>query len=240
MLECWHEDPHDRPTFNELRSKFGALLLAGKDDLYIDLEVDERKDYYTVKEEEEEESHDRRSSTSSEDSIDSLKKFKKKESIKKQPSNPYVESPAARRPASPQEDHPYADMRAPSRPIPRPGGQSASAEERPTQLGISLAMLNPDQSQQQQQRAPSPTAHEGLERRTTNPYVEDPSTAPTPTAPRMNLVSTTEEETALLAAGEPTPSPPNNVGNGRVLTAGETLSSSQNDRSAVFGEETAL
>ena len=46
MLKCWDEQPHNRPTFKELRSKFDAMLLADKKDEYIDLRIDQSKSYY--------------------------------------------------------------------------------------------------------------------------------------------------------------------------------------------------
>ena len=78
MLECWKEDIEDRPTFAELREKFEALILAGKEGLYIDLKVDETKPYYVIKDEEEEEKHLRlrAASSSSESSTESTEKVK--------------------------------------------------------------------------------------------------------------------------------------------------------------------
>lgn len=46
MLKCWDEQPHNRPTFKDLRSKFDAMLLADKKDEYIDLRIDQSKSYY--------------------------------------------------------------------------------------------------------------------------------------------------------------------------------------------------
>ena len=96
MLECWNEDPQDRPMFSQLRTKFGSLILAGKDDLYIDLEVDEMKPYYLIKEEEEKKEGSS-SSSGSEASIASIEQIKGKkreqEELKAKPSNPYVEAP---------------------------------------------------------------------------------------------------------------------------------------------------
>ena len=46
MLKCWDEQPHNRSTFKELRSKFDAMLLADKKDEYIDLRIDQSKLYY--------------------------------------------------------------------------------------------------------------------------------------------------------------------------------------------------
>ena len=46
MLKCWDEQPHKRPTFKDLRSKFDAMLLADKKDEYIDLRIDQSKSYY--------------------------------------------------------------------------------------------------------------------------------------------------------------------------------------------------
>ena len=94
MLECWHEDPKDRPTFSQLRSKFSTLLLANVDDPYMTFEVDDAKAYYNVTEEE---SSEQRESASSDDSDSSLKKKKKgppKKPVWAKPSNPYVDTPA--------------------------------------------------------------------------------------------------------------------------------------------------
>ncbi len=41
MLECWNENSEDRPMFIELKG------------FYIDLQVDEMKPYYVIKDEEE-------------------------------------------------------------------------------------------------------------------------------------------------------------------------------------------
>ena len=84
MLECWHEDPHDHPPFSALHTKFGTLLQAGSADAYIELQIDELKPYYQVKEEETGGRRGSISSTSSEESIDK-EKGKEKEKIKKQP-----------------------------------------------------------------------------------------------------------------------------------------------------------
>lgn len=46
MLRCWDDQPHNRPTFKDLRSKFDAMLLADKKDEYIDLRIDQSKSYY--------------------------------------------------------------------------------------------------------------------------------------------------------------------------------------------------
>ena len=45
-MKCWDEQPHKRPTFKDLRSKFDAMLLADKKDEYIDLRIDQSKSYY--------------------------------------------------------------------------------------------------------------------------------------------------------------------------------------------------
>ena len=46
MLMCWNEQPKERPTFKELRTKFDTMLLAEKNDMYIALCIDENKSYY--------------------------------------------------------------------------------------------------------------------------------------------------------------------------------------------------
>lgn len=48
MLMCWNEQPLKRPTFKELRSKFDAMLLADKNEDYIDLRIDQSKLYYQL------------------------------------------------------------------------------------------------------------------------------------------------------------------------------------------------
>lgn len=35
MLDCWSENPADRPTFTQLRDKFDAIILAENNDMYI-------------------------------------------------------------------------------------------------------------------------------------------------------------------------------------------------------------
>ena len=74
MLECWNEDSHDRPSFLKLRSKFGTLLQAESADSYIELQIDEQKAYYQVKEEEDgRKRHGSVRSSTSEESIDKEK-----------------------------------------------------------------------------------------------------------------------------------------------------------------------
>lgn len=46
MLNCWNEDPRKRPTFPELRTQFDAMLLAERNDEYIDLRINNDKPYY--------------------------------------------------------------------------------------------------------------------------------------------------------------------------------------------------
>ena len=48
MLMCWNEQPLKRPTFAELRSRFDAMLLADKNEHYIDLRIDQSKLYYQL------------------------------------------------------------------------------------------------------------------------------------------------------------------------------------------------
>ena len=48
MLMCWNEDPRTRPSFAELRAKFDAMLLADRNDEYIDLRIDNEKLYYML------------------------------------------------------------------------------------------------------------------------------------------------------------------------------------------------
>ena len=48
MLMCWNEEPHKRPKFTELRSRFDAMLLAERKDAYIDLRIDSDKPYYRL------------------------------------------------------------------------------------------------------------------------------------------------------------------------------------------------
>ena len=220
MLECWNEDPHDRPNFSDLRAKFGALLLVGKEDQYIALEVDEMKPYYTVKEVEEDEQRERSGSGSSEDSIKKSKGEEGHKDVKPKPSNPYVDHPAREllqsqtsqpvsmhsqpslqsqssqpqpprgpsvptRPANTLVDDegistdPYFDQ-LPTRPIPQPGQGSIPEEE--SSLGVSITRLQSQQSQQ--------PSHESVERRTTNPYVEEPSSVPPSSFAQSGLLET--------------------------------------------------
>ncbi len=168
MLECWNEDQEDRPSFSDLREKFGTLILAGNEGLYIDLQVDEMKPYYVIKDEEEEKRPRLRAgSTSSKGSTASIEKSKEKK-VERMPSkNPYVEGPGRQQQEStgPAQQHPveegdevHADQPM-SRSVPQQGEG----------LGISIAMLGADQPR-----------HEGVERRTTNPYVDNPSRMPHP------------------------------------------------------------
>ena len=43
MLTCWNEKPENRPPFSKLRSKFDAMLLADKQNHYIELQIDHSK-----------------------------------------------------------------------------------------------------------------------------------------------------------------------------------------------------
>ena len=48
MRMCWVEDPWKRPTFSDLRSKFDAMLLAERNNEYIDLRINNDKPYYRL------------------------------------------------------------------------------------------------------------------------------------------------------------------------------------------------
>ena len=48
MLQCWQEDPANRPSFSELRSSFTAMLQADSADGYIDLQVNNEAPYYQI------------------------------------------------------------------------------------------------------------------------------------------------------------------------------------------------
>lgn len=45
---CWHEQPLKRPTFTELRGKFDSMLMADRNEEYIDLRIDHSKLYYQL------------------------------------------------------------------------------------------------------------------------------------------------------------------------------------------------
>ena len=157
MLECWHENPHDRPPFSALRTKFGTLLQAGSADAYIELQIDEQKPYYQVKEEETGGRRGSVSSTSSEESIDK-EKGKEKEKVKKI-ANPYM-----MRPAQENSDASFNTL--------------GPAEDTPQLHGTPVSQLVP-QAPQQMPVAVSPpdeaNSHGALELHATNYYVEEPS-----------------------------------------------------------------
>ena len=157
MLECWHENPHDRPTFSALRTKFGTLLQAGSADAYIELQIDEQKPYYQVKEEETGGRRGSISSTSSEESIDK-QKGKEKEKVKKI-TNPYM-----MRPAQENSDASFNTL--------------GPAQDTPQLHGTPVSQLVPQASQQMPVAASPPdeaNAHGALELHATNFYVEEPS-----------------------------------------------------------------
>ena len=168
MLQCWQEDPEDRPSFSQLRSNFSSMLQAGATAEYIDLQVDEAAPYYRVRDEDLRERRDSASSASSGDSISSIdkEKGKSKQKVKKMRSNPYVTAP------NQGETSGYFDVLGP-------------VQERPLGIPISQLMSPP-------QNGETPIAqnggglasavdesaaldHPALERCSTNPYVTEPS-----------------------------------------------------------------
>ena len=190
MLDCWNEHPEDRPTFNELREKFSTLLLAGKEGLYIDLQVDEMKPYYVIKEDEEEQFKRRRAdSASSEESTTSIERIvpRDRESVSCQSStNPYVDEPGGTKQEETetlahffeeQEEHLYINQ-----PVSRP----SEGGEHLTGLGMSTTMLASDQPH-----------HDAMDQRTSNPYVDAPVTALG--MPTIRVVGEESEEEDLEA-----------------------------------------
>ena len=165
MLQCWQEDPDDRPPFSQLRSNFSAMLQAGSADEYIDLQVNEEAPYYQIKDEEREERSASISSTDSNGSISSLDKAKSKarQKVKRVRTNPYVPTPEQRQ----ANGDTYMDM--------------AGGEERPQQLGIPISQLLPSSQHENTEHQATPVdesaAHDqpSVERRMTNPYVTEPS-----------------------------------------------------------------
>ena len=161
MLQCWQEEPGDRPSFAQLRSKFSAMLQAGSTAEYIDLQINEEAPYYQIRDDERERSASV-SSSSSEGSVSSIdkEKAKGKKKLKRKKTNPYVPSPEQ----AGNSDGAYLDM---------------AGQERPQQLGIQLSQLMPSSQAPEHQPTPVeesvPQDHAPLERRTTNPYVSEPS-----------------------------------------------------------------
>ena len=172
MLQCWQEDPEERPSFNSLRSSFSAMLLAGTGDVYIDLRVNENAPYYQVKDEERRERSD---SSSSEDSVSSIDKKKKKEKVTRKRTNPYVPTPEQQQGGGGGQgeeggEEGYIAM------------QSAGSVQQgtPRPLGIPISQLIPSSSSSAQtpgerQLTPIDESETVLDNRTTNPYVTEPS-----------------------------------------------------------------
>ena len=46
MLECWNENPRNRPSFAKIRAMFDTMLLAGRKEPYINLNFNADKAYY--------------------------------------------------------------------------------------------------------------------------------------------------------------------------------------------------
>ena len=190
MLDCWNEHPEDRPTFNELREKFSALLLAGKEGLYIDLQVDEMKPYYVIKEDEEEQFKRRRVDFASlEESTTSIEKTTPHDGMKViSRTNTYVVEPDSRRQEKTQtealahleeqEEHPYADQ---------PASRPRERGERPNDLGISIAMLASVQPN-----------HDTVDQHTTNLYADGPVITPIPSNKAVGEESEVVAEVHIL------------------------------------------
>lgn len=182
MLQCWEEEPGDRPSFAKLKSKFSAMLQAGSTATYIDLQINEEAPYYQIKDDERERSASI-SSGSSEGSVSSIdkEKSKGKKKLKRKRTNPYVPSPEQ----AGNSDGAYLDM---------------SGQERPQQLGIQLSQLMPSSQAPEHQPTPveesTPQDHTPLERRNTNPYVSEPSESLAPVSssvPVDNLLESLRE-----------------------------------------------
>ena len=171
MLQCWHEDPQDRPSFSWLRTEFGKMLQAGSPETYIDLQVNEEAPYYQIKEEERRERSDSTSSGSSEDSVDSLDKqkiSKEKRKLKRKRTNPYAPTPEQSQgeggPPPNEGEEGYIAMQS-----------AGSAVERPVQLGIPISQLMPSGPSNDGQLSPIDEIETPLDSRRTNPYVSEPS-----------------------------------------------------------------
>lgn len=198
MLECWQEDPHERPSFGDLRTKFGSLLLAGKDDMYIDLRVDDQKAYYNADDEERAQLERRDSvvSSGSEDSYRGKEKDKDEEEEKKA-TNPYVKTPSVRKPVPPArsaiseglvangsvatDDGAYVDQGSSRQVPPRPEGiplsslsEQDSQQDRPTPLETPSIVVGVPISSMASQTSTEEGSQN--ERRSTNPYIDDPGT----------------------------------------------------------------
>ena len=165
MLQCWQEDPHDRPSFSQLRSQFSAMLQAGSAEAYIDLQVNDEAPYYQIRDEDRRERSASASSGSSEGSIDSLNKQKipkEKKKLKRKRTNPYVPTPQQQGQGEGGEgEEGYIPMQS-----------AGSALDRPVQLGIPISQLMPSNDHQP---TPVDEGETPLECRNTNPYVSEPS-----------------------------------------------------------------
>lgn len=205
MLECWQEHPIDRPDFSQLRSKFSILLLATTSDTYMELQVDEDKVYYTIGEEEAEK-HQRRNSASSCDSSSSNREKKIEKPKWAQNSNAYVSTPSTFKDDHIHIDDEHYRVQADvlqsldtKDPVPDKTGPAGSDELAPPasngqallsahnplaaslslgktpifleeQTGIPLSFISSASEK------PVQPAHQAVQKKQSNPYVDDPAT----------------------------------------------------------------
>lgn len=100
MLMCWNEQPLKRPTFKELRSRFDAMLLADKNEDYIDLRIDQSKLYYQLV-----------TSTSMDGASNDLKKQSSDTTLKSHSSQNEMECARSKSPAT-LDASPAADLKS--------------------------------------------------------------------------------------------------------------------------------
>ena len=174
MLQCWQEDPANRPSFSELRSSFTAMLQADSADGYIDLQVNNEAPYYQIEDIAQRKRSDSETSTSSDDSengTDKPEKMRTKE--KRKVANPYIStSEHVKQQQEQGGEEGYVEMKS-----------AGSAKKRPIQLQIPISQLLPPSSPSHVECRHTPVDEDvphqdsSLEHCVTNPYVQEPTEA---------------------------------------------------------------